>query len=166
MKRSSKRSALTLIAAPSLAIIGTGICSQGQTQSRAVRAARSRADETLEMWNLIGNKLIAMVQDFPEDKYDFKLQKDERTFAENILHVAAVDYDLIRSAGGSSLGPDFGKNKHNPSRDLYKTKTDVVKLIQQAVADGANLIQQQGDAGLDEIRSMRGGNKMVHKCYL
>jgi len=49
MKRSSKRSALTLIAAPSLAIIGTGICSQGQTQSQAVRAASSRADETLEM---------------------------------------------------------------------------------------------------------------------
>jgi hypothetical protein len=109
MKRSSKRSALTLIAATSLAIIGTGICSQGQTQSQAVRAASSRADETLEMWNLIGNRLIAMVQDFPEDKYDFKLHKDERTFAENTLHVAAVDYDLIRSAGGSSLGPDFRK---------------------------------------------------------
>jgi hypothetical protein len=27
----------------------------------------------------------------------------------------------------------------------------VLKLIQQAVADGANLIQQQGDAELDEI---------------
>jgi hypothetical protein len=49
MKRSSKRSALTLIVATSLAIIGTGICSQGQTQSQAVRAASSRADETLEM---------------------------------------------------------------------------------------------------------------------
>src|SRR5580704_15554260 len=151
MKRSSKRSALTLIAATWLAVIGTGVCSQGQTQSQAVRAASSRADETLEMWNLIANNLIAMVQDFPEDKYDLKLQNDERTFAENILHVAAVDYDLIRSAGGSNLGPDFGKNKHNPWRDLHKTKTDVVKLIQQAVADGANLIQQQGDAGLDEI---------------
>lgn len=32
-----------------------------------------------------------MAQDLPEDKYDFKLQKDQRTFAENLLHVAAVD---------------------------------------------------------------------------
>src|ERR1700732_3387880 len=107
MKRSSKRSALTLIAATWLALIRTGICSQGQTQSQAVRAASSRADETLEMWDLIENRLIAMVQDFPEDKYDFKLHKDERTFAENILHVAAVEYDLIRSAGGPGPRPDF-----------------------------------------------------------
>jgi hypothetical protein len=25
--------------------------------------------------------------------------------------------------------PDFGKSKHNPSRDVYKTKADAVKLI-------------------------------------
>ena len=35
----------------------------------------------LDPWNDIGDKLIAMAQDFPEGKYDFKLQKDERTFA-------------------------------------------------------------------------------------
>ena len=44
------------------------------------------------MWNSIGNKLIAMAQDFPEDKYDFKVQKDQRTFAQTLLHVAGVDY--------------------------------------------------------------------------
>jgi hypothetical protein len=57
-----------------------------------------------------------------EDKYDFKLQKDQRTFAENLLHVAAVDYDLMRSLFGSNLGPYFGKNKHNPSRNAYRQK--------------------------------------------
>jgi hypothetical protein len=122
-----KRSLLLLVAITLLSLVGTSLYGQGQTQNQA---ARSRADETLEMWNDIGNKLIAMAQDFPEDKYDFKLQKDERTFAENLLHVAAVDYDLMRSASGSNIGPDFGKNKHNPSRDVYKTKADVVKLVQ------------------------------------
>jgi hypothetical protein len=146
-----KRSVLARIAVTLMVIAGMSLCSQTQTPNQPLSPPKSRSDEMLDRWNAIGNKLVAMAEDFPEDKYDFKLQKDERTFAENILHVAAVDYDLIRSAGGSSLGPDFGKNKHNPSRDLYKTKTDVVKLIQQAVADGANLIQQQGDAGLDEL---------------
>lgn len=81
-----KPSSLALVAVTLLAVIGTSLYS------------------------------IAMAQDFPEDKYDFKLQKDQRTFAENLLHVAAVDYDLMRSASESNIGPDFGKNKHNPSR--------------------------------------------------
>ncbi len=149
----------------SLNIPGDDYNSPAQTQVQAPRPARSLADETLEMWNDIGNKLIAMAQDFPEDKYGFKLQNDQRTFAQNVLHVAAVDYDLICSVSGSNIGPDFGKNKHNPSQDVYKTKSDVLKLIQQAVADGANVIQQQGDAGLDKVTKYAWGNKLVHNSY-
>jgi len=134
-------------------------------QNQAPRPAQSRADETLDMWNEIGNRLIAMAQDFPEDKYDFKLQKDERTFAQNLLHVAAADFDLLSSIAGSKLGPDFGKDAHNPSRDIYKTKVDVVTLIQQAIAEGARLIQQQGDAGLDQTRKFAWGNRLVHSSY-
>ena len=107
-----------------------------------------------------------MAQDFPEDKYDYKLQLDERSFAQNLLHVAAVDYDLMRGASGSSVGPDFGKNKHNPSRDAYKTKADVVKLIQQAISDGAKLIEQGRDAGLDKVMKMPWGNSMAHASYM
>jgi uncharacterized damage-inducible protein DinB len=160
-----KRFSLALRTMTLLAVAGMSVYSQGQPQDQAARLARSRADETLEMWNEIGNKLIAMGQDFPEDKYDFRLQKDQRTFAENLLHVAAVDYDLMRSASGSNIGPDFGKRKHNPSRDVYKTKAEVVKLLQQAVADGASLIQQQDDAGLDKVTKYAWGNKLVHNSY-
>ena len=129
---------------------------------------RSRAEETLEWWNHIGNKLIALAQDFPEDKYDFKLQKDERTFAENLLHVAAVDYDLISRVSGSSIGPDFGKDKHNPPRDSYKTKAEVVKLITQAVMDGAAAIAKEGDAGLDRTQQFgwETGRHVVHNSYI
>jgi len=153
---------LALVVLYLLAVVRPSLCFEGQATPAPVR---SSADEMLEMWNGIGNKLIAMAEDFPENKYEFKLQKDQRTFAENLLHVAAVDYDLIRSVSGSNIGPDFGKNKHNPSREVYKTKTDVVKLMQQAVGDGADLIRQQGDAGLDKITKFAWGNKLVHNSY-
>ena len=160
-----RRCSLALVTVTLLAAAGTSLYSQSQPQNQPPKPARSRADETLDMWNDIGNKLIAMAQDFPEDKYDFKVQKDQRTFAQNLLHVAAADYDLMGSVSGSNLGPDFGKDKHNPSRDVYKTKGDVVKLIQQAVADGANLIKQQGDAGLDQTKKFAWGNRLVHNSY-
>ena len=159
------RSSLALVAVTLLAVVGTSLYSQSQPQNQTPSPVRSRADETLAMWNSIGNKLIAMAQDFPEDKYDFKLQKDQRTFAQTLLHVAGVDYLLMRTVSGSNIGPDLGKDLINPSREVYKTKADVVKLLQQAVADGANLIQQQGDAGLDQTTKFPFGNKLVHNSY-
>ena len=161
-----KRSSLALAALILLAVAPTALYGQGQTQNQAL--ARSRSDETLEWWNHIGNKLIAMAKDFPEDKYDFKVQRDQRTFAESLLHVAAVDYDLISRVSGSDIGPDFGKDKHNPPRDAYKTKADVVRLLEQAVTDGAAVIKQQGDAGLDKITPFgwETGKHVVHNSYI
>jgi uncharacterized damage-inducible protein DinB len=161
-----KHISLALIAVFLLAVAGTSLClyGQGQPQNQTPRPVRSRADETLEMWNDIGNKLIAMAQDFPEDKYDFKVQKDERTFAQNLLHAAALDFVLIRRISGSNLGPDFGEGD-NPSRDVFKTKADVVKFVQEAVADGAQVIQQQGDAGLDKTSKFF-GNRLAHNSAI
>ena len=88
------------------------------------------------------------------------MQKDERTFAQNILHAAALDFVLIRRISGTSLGPDFGEGD-NPSRSVFKTKADVVKFVQEAIADGAQVIQQQGDAGLDNTSKFF-GNRMAH----
>jgi hypothetical protein len=163
MKRSSKRTLLAMIALTLLAA-GIGLHSQAQTQNQPPSPARSRSEEMLDRWNDIGNKLVAMAQDFPEDKYDFKLQKDERTFALNLLHAAALDYVLIRRISVSKLGPDFGEGD-NPSRDLFKTKADVVKFVQEAVADGAKVIQQQGDAGLDNTTKFF-GNRLAHNSYI
>ena len=159
-----KRSSLPLFAATLLAVVGTSFYSQGQRQNQPPSPARSRSDELLESWNAIGNKLIAMAQDFPEDKYDFRLQKDERTFAQNLLHAAALDFVLIRRISGSNLGPDFGEGD-NPSRDVFKTKADVVKFVQEAIADGAQVIQQQGDAGLDKTSKFF-GNRLAHNSYI
>lgn len=127
----------------------------------------SHAEEILEWWKHIGNKLVAMARDFPEDKYDFKLQQDERSFAQNLLHVAGADYDVIRRVSGSNVGPDLGKDLHNPSRQMFKTKADVVKLLEQAIADGAALIRQQGDAGLEKSMQFgwETGRHVVHTAY-
>jgi uncharacterized damage-inducible protein DinB len=164
MKRSLKRSSLALVVVTLLAAVGMGLHSQTQTQNQGPGPARSRSDEMLDRWNDIGNKLVAMAKDFPEDKYDFKVQKDQRTFAQNLLHAAALDFVLIRRISGSNAGPDFGEGD-NPSRDAFKTKADVVKFVEEAVTDGAKVIQQQGDAGLDKTTKFF-GNRMAHNSSI
>jgi uncharacterized damage-inducible protein DinB len=153
-----------LVAITLLAAVGTGLHSPAQTQNQPPSSARSRSDEMVDRWNDIGNKLIAMAQDFPEDKYDFKVQKDERTFALNLLHAAALDFVLIRRISGSNVGPDFGEGD-NPTREAFKTKADIVKFVQEAVAAGAKVIQQQGDAGLDNTTKFF-GNRLAHNSSI
>src|SRR5262249_10579735 len=133
-------------------------------QSQSPQPTLSRSEEMLRMWTSIGDKLVAMAQDFPEDKYDFKVQKDERTFALNLLHAAALDFVLIRRISGANMGADFGEGD-NPTRDQFKTKADIVKFVQEAVADGAKVIQQQGDAGLDKTTNLF-GSRLAHNSYI
>jgi hypothetical protein len=160
-----KRTWLALVSALLVSMGTTFVAAQGQIQNQPPTPARSRAEETLVRWNEIGNKLIAMAQDFPEDKYDFKVQKDERTFAENLLHAAAFEFLMVRAVSGTNVGPDFGQGD-NPSRDVFKTKADVVKFVQQVVAEGARVISEQGDAGLDKTIKIPWANKLFHASYL
>ena len=159
-----KWSWLALVAVTLLAAVEMSLHSQAQKQNQPPAPARSRSDEMLERWNDIGNKLVAMAKDFPEDKYDFKVQKDQRTFALNLLHAAALDFVLIRRISGTNVGPDFGEGD-NPTRDQFKTKADVVKFVEEAVADGAKVIQEQGDAGLDKTTKFF-GNRMAHNSSI
>src|ERR1700746_2128746 len=164
MKQSSKRPSFAALILTLLAAGGMSLPAQAQTQNQPASPTRSRSEEMLDRWNDIGNKLVAMAQDFPEDKYDFKVQKDQRTFALNLLHAAALDFVLIRRISGSNLGPDFGQGD-NPTREQFKTKADIVKFVQEAVADGAKVIQQQGDAGLDNPTKFF-GNRMAHNSTI
>jgi hypothetical protein len=153
---------------PAILLLACAAVSWGQPSPPLQDTVRSPTEEMVEWWNHIGGKLIAMAKDFPEDKYDFKVEKNQRTFAETLLHVASVDYDLASIVSASHIGPDFGKDKHNPSRAIYKTKAEIVKLLENAVETSANVIRQQGDAGLDKTASFswETGRHIVHVSYI
>ena len=98
-------------------------------------------DEVLASWNDVGRKLIAMAEDFPEDKYEFKPAPESRTFAAQLLHVAGTNYGLINALSGKTMGPA----DNDPSRSVYKTKADIVVLLKKSFADGTALIRDHGD---------------------
>jgi len=100
----------------------------------------------LDNWNDVGRKLIAMAEDFPEDKYDFKPTPAERSFAEQLLHAANANYFFTNPAMG--LKPPPGED---PKRDQYKTKAALVEFVKKAFADGAAAIRQKGDKGMNDL---------------
>src|SRR5437762_6126692 len=109
------------------------------------KPAVSPSQALLDSWNDIGRKLIAMAEDMPEDKYDFKPTPAQRTFAEQLLHASGANYFFINPVKG--LEPPKG----DPKRAEYKTKAEVVDYVRKSFADGAALIQSKGDSGLGDL---------------
>jgi uncharacterized damage-inducible protein DinB len=105
----------------------------------------SPSQAVIESWNDIGRKLIAMAEDFPEDKYDFKPTPAQRSFAEQLLHGAGANYFLTNILTGQK--PPEG----DPKRDQYKTKADVVAFVKKSFADGAAALKAKGDKGMDDM---------------
>src|ERR1700749_3185452 len=94
----------------------------------------------LDEWNDIGGKLTAMAEDFPEDKYDFKPNPAERSFAEQLLHVSVNNYFFIEAVKGARAPSDI-------KRADFATKAAVVDYVKKTFADGAMLIKSKGDRG-------------------
>ena len=132
-----------------------------QDQAKAPKPAGTPSEEMITQWNDVNGKIVAMAKDFPEDKFDFKVQKDQRTFAQNVLHVAGADYEFMTAIAGKRMGPEI-KDIENPSREAYRTKAAVVALIEHATTDGAALIKSQGDARLNETMKNPFANSMAH----
>ena len=82
-----------LIALPVLVLVA---CSK----KTELKPAPSPSEAVLEQWNDIGRKLIAMAEDFPEDKYSYKPAPESRTFGAMLLHVAGSMYYFTDTAEG------------------------------------------------------------------
>ncbi|MBV9669951.1 MAG: DinB family protein [Acidobacteriales bacterium] len=71
-------------------------------------------------------KIIEMAQDFPADKYDFKPNKDVRSFREVLVHIAG-GLQFAAKAGSSDQKVNWDELDPNQ----YKTKEDVVAMLQK-----------------------------------
>lgn len=111
-------------------------------ESAQTKKPLSASQAVLENWNDIGNKLVTMAQDWPEEKYTYRLNPQVRTFQEVLLHVAGSNYELLNSVAGKKLGND----NENPKAADYKTKAETVAFLKKSVEDGAAEIQKAGSA--------------------
>src|SRR3954464_6178749 len=107
-----------------------------------VKPADSPSKVVVDSWNDIGRKLIAMAEDFPEDKYDFKPTPAQRSFAEQLLHAVGANYYFINPLIGQKPPAE-----EDLKRDKYKTKADVVAVVKKSFADGAAALKAKGDKG-------------------
>jgi hypothetical protein len=117
-----------------------------QKKSTAPNPAASQSAGLLKQWNEIGRKLIAMAEDFPEDKYDFNAAPTVRSFAERLIHAAAANYYFTNLAIGQKT-----PGQEDPPRKQFKNKAAIVAYVKKSFADGAAAIKSKGDKGMSTL---------------
>jgi hypothetical protein len=100
VKALSRNLALILVAVLSIPAAGAQAAPK---KDASPKPPSSPSQSLLDSWNDIGRKLIAMAEDFPEDKYDFKPAPAQRSFAEQLLHAAGSNYFFINQGGCGRL---------------------------------------------------------------
>src|SRR2546429_4864236 len=127
------------------------VLAQDAAKKEPPKPPQSPSAEVLEQWNEIGRKLVAIAEDLPEDKYDYKPNPDSRTFQGVLLHVSASMYYFTDPAQNKK--PRYTDDP-KPADLKISSKADVVAFVKQCVKDGADAIKAKGDKGMNEaVRS-------------
>jgi hypothetical protein len=132
-------------------LVAVGLISQVFAQgtpkkNETPKPAPGATDALLLQWNEIGRKLIAMAEDFPENKYDFKGAASADGFAQRLIHAAAANYYFTNAAVGKKLSAE-----EDPPRTQFANKAALVAYVRKSFADGADAIKARGDKGLSDV---------------
>src|SRR6266849_8905248 len=79
------------------------VLAQDAAKKEPPKPPQSPSAEVLEQWNEIGRKLVAIAEDLPEDRYDYKPNPDSRTFVAQLLHASAAMYFFTDPAQGKKI---------------------------------------------------------------
>jgi uncharacterized damage-inducible protein DinB len=87
----------------------------------------------------INRKILAMAKDFPEDKYEFKLKPEMRSFGAVIVHIAGGNVYAAKAGKGEKANWDEIDAKD------YKTKAQIVALMEKVIADSEATLKSLPD---------------------
>lgn len=100
---------------------------------------------------IIESELVPAAEAMPEDKYGFAPTngefKDVRTFAQQVKHVAAVNYIVGATILGEKPPVDTGEEK---GPDSVKTKADILKFLNDSFAYAHKAVASINDANAVE----------------
>jgi hypothetical protein len=90
---------------------------------------RSTAQSVRGHFASVNRNVLEMAKDFPDDKYDFRLKPEMRSFGAVIVHIASGNIYAARAGRGEKVEWDELDAKN------YKSKAEVVALLEKSISD-------------------------------
>jgi hypothetical protein len=105
----------------------------------AQNRSRSTAESVRGHFDSINGRVLEMAKDFPEEKYDFRLKPEMRPFGAVIVHIASGNVYAAKAGRGEKVNWD----ELDPNN--YKTKTEIIALMEKSMADADTTLKSLPD---------------------
>jgi uncharacterized damage-inducible protein DinB len=94
-------------------------------------------NDVLKDWTDLKATMVKISNEMPEDKFGYKSTPPQRSYGEQILHVAGANVGFLGALGGSAKAPMI---------DMKATKkADIIKSLEDSFDYGTALINEQTD---------------------
>jgi hypothetical protein len=100
---------------------------------------RTTAESIRGHFASVNHRILAMAKDFPEEKYDYKLRPEMRTFGAVIVHIASGNVYAAKAGRGEKVNWDELDPKD------YKTKAQIVALMEKSISDAEATLKNVQD---------------------
>jgi hypothetical protein len=117
--------------------------------TKAVRRVTA-SSKLIDRWEQVCQKLVALAEEVPEIKFEYRPVTDVRTFADVVRHVAFWNRyvaDCARGRKGDGTANEL-------PRDGYSTKTRIVDALKRSAADAAEVLKGTASGLSPEIAEM------------
>jgi uncharacterized damage-inducible protein DinB len=126
-----------LIRAVPLVVFVFAVSGSGIAFAQTAKPDPTPRDILLRQWSDIGEKVVKMAEEFPEEKYEFRPVAGVRTFADQLRHVAFWNGFVAKSARGEKAD---GKLNELPKAE-YPTKAKIVAALKSSLAEATTLLK-------------------------
>jgi len=99
--------------------------------AQQTKPPQTPAQQVKRYFDGVNKQVLEMAQDFPADKYNFRLRKEMRSFGEVIVHIMSGNVYAAKTGRGEKANWDEIDPKN------YRTKADIVTAFQKSIADCA-----------------------------
>ncbi len=102
------------------------VCCSLQAQTKQ---PTTPAETIAQYFKSVNDQVLVMAKDFPEDKYQFRLKPEMRSFGDVIVHIASGNVYGAKAGRGEKVNWDELDPKN------YKGKAQIVALLEKSIQD-------------------------------
>jgi uncharacterized damage-inducible protein DinB len=92
-------------------------------------------------WQAQKDTMMKIADAMPEAKFGYKSTPPQRSYGEQIMHVALTNVELLKVLGGKAAAPTF-------TAESARTKSEVVKALADSYDYGTALLGEESEASV------------------